>query len=288
MQFNKLGGNFWTRLVPQVGHQNEAVKHAVVALGAAYQRMQLLSQHTLSSSSAESLVLKDLESFMIKQYNKAIHHLQQHISSASLENIEIILLCCLIFVCLEIAQGNQRQTIIHVSWGLQIIDTLLPVDLLRYSASSEDDPKSASLDRAARVCGYNSARVSQREWNYLLDRFCHLEFGAMVADSRVRPSMSLRFSEMGVVDERGLRGFKSAAEVHNAHIHWYIRVFGRMSQKISHMDDVGWWDDPEQIKMHEELLSWGRRLEQRFEEFLDGPYAPKPSQWAAYHSVSYS
>lgn len=286
LRVSKLSSDFWSRLLPQVGHQNGAVKHALVALGAAYQRKKIQSQGT-PASSVDSPFVEELESFMIRQYNKAIHHLQQHISSTSLENIEIILLCCLIFVCLETARGNREQSQIHVTRGIRIIEALIPADLLLYSASSESNPNIVRLDRAARVCGYNPSRVSQREWHYLVERFCDFEFASMIVDDGgTRPSISHRFCEMGIVDERGLQGFRSADEVHNAYIHWYLRAFDRASYTASHKGDAVWWADPEQKRLHDELLSWLHRLELRFEEFMKSPYAPTPEQWAAYFSVS--
>lgn len=41
MHASSLGSSFWRRLVPQIGHSDPAVRHALIALGAAYESMQL-------------------------------------------------------------------------------------------------------------------------------------------------------------------------------------------------------------------------------------------------------
>ncbi|KAI0135307.1 hypothetical protein F4814DRAFT_444127 [Daldinia grandis] len=157
---SSLGASFWRRLVPQVGHSDPAVRHALIALGAAYESMQLqqgrhqpeqsyqmaktkqpaprmsdrsgspTEQSYVSTLSPEDAYqcADQLELFMIQQYNLSIYHLQRHVQpGSSSESVETTLICCLIFVCIETSRGNEAAALAHVANGLQIIKAL-PLD----------------------------------------------------------------------------------------------------------------------------------------------------------------
>lgn len=258
MHASSLGAGFWRRLVPLVGQSDAAVRHALIALGAAHQSAQLQQEQvqvqaqtqgrqmagrtgtdtsmgmgmgmgtaTLAprtaaienvavagrespeitstpqqrhhhphhshphqhqqqsssyistpppedSSSNSSACVDQLELFMIQQYNLSIYHLQQHVQPGSpSSSVEITLICCLVFVCIETSRGNEAAALAHVANGLQIIRALPPdLELVHFPLES-----SGSRIRSG---GGNSAngvspRISRSDWRQLLDFFLALE-----------------------------------------------------------------------------------------------------------------
>ncbi|KAI1659968.1 hypothetical protein F4813DRAFT_352589 [Daldinia decipiens] len=211
---SSLGASFWRRLVPQVGHSDPAVRHALIALGAAHESMQLQrgqSYQTMktkhpaprissrSGSPAERSrastpppedtyqCADQLELFMIQQYNLSIYHLQRHVQPGSPpESVETTLICCLIFVCIETSRGNEAAALAHVANGLQIIKALPPdSEFASPSSSSTSRPNNGS--RTSSNQGYSDGgagggtasglppRISRSDWRQLLDFFLTLE-----------------------------------------------------------------------------------------------------------------
>ncbi|KAI1384916.1 uncharacterized protein F4822DRAFT_416684 [Hypoxylon trugodes] len=213
MHASSLGPGFWRRLVPQVGQSDPAVRHALIALGAAYQSAQLrqeqeerMRQLTVATTSTattrsgkspglggpprggtpDSYIstpppeddenqrhyqrLDQLELFMIQQYNLSIYHLQQHVRPGSPpSSVEVTLICCLVFVCVETSRGDEAAALAHVANGLQIIHALPPdfepaeVPATVQSSSSMPSATSGSPPRMLRA-----------DWRRLLDFFLGL------------------------------------------------------------------------------------------------------------------
>ncbi|KAK4191986.1 transcriptional regulatory protein moc3 [Podospora australis] len=112
---------FWNRVAPSTSYQDEAVKHAVVALGGAYMLFQYPDQQVIDGFTRDSLEL-----FVIQQYNKSIEKLQRHVGSSSQESIRITLLCCLTFISLETLRTNHSVAVTHLINGLRILNSLPP------------------------------------------------------------------------------------------------------------------------------------------------------------------
>ncbi|KAI1143215.1 hypothetical protein F5Y05DRAFT_408669 [Hypoxylon sp. FL0543] len=224
MHASSLGAGFWRRLVPQVGQSDPAVRHALIALGAAYESAQLQQDHQTarpgtshdprlggSNSSrcgspaapipqpqpphqpyistpppddnSNAQCIDQLELFMIQQYNMSIYHLQKHVQPTSPpESVEITLICCLVFVCIETSRGNEGAALAHVANGLQIIKALPPESEFAYSSGSgEDSTKTSSSKHSSSITTANgpSPRISRSDWQQLLDFFLALEPSAM-------------------------------------------------------------------------------------------------------------
>jgi hypothetical protein len=110
---------FWRRLNPLTGCQDEAVKHAVVALAAAYQLFQHPNEPVIDGFNRG-----DLEVFTIQQYNRSIERLQSHAGSSASESIRLTLVCCLAFISLETLRGNHEVAVTHLTNGLRILQSL--------------------------------------------------------------------------------------------------------------------------------------------------------------------
>lgn len=126
---------FFSRVCTQISHQEVAVKHAMVALGSAY---QLLHQKYPAKSSS---ILEDLELFTTGQYNKALSRLQRLVSAGESGNHHVLLLliCSISFTCLEALRANRIVSGIRLVNGLNIIGTLPPQTL-----SFLNDPSAAT------------------------------------------------------------------------------------------------------------------------------------------------
>ncbi|KAK3292224.1 uncharacterized protein B0H64DRAFT_445176 [Chaetomium fimeti] len=110
---------FWRRLNPSTGCQDDAVKHAVVALAAAYQLFQHPDEPVI-----DGFARGDLEVFTIQQYSRSIERLQNHAGSSSPESLRLTLVCCLAFISLETLRGNHEVAVTHLTNGLRILQSL--------------------------------------------------------------------------------------------------------------------------------------------------------------------
>ncbi|KAH6631581.1 hypothetical protein F5144DRAFT_592563 [Chaetomium tenue] len=110
---------FWRRLSPSTGCQDDAVKHAVIALAAAYQLFQYPDEPVI-----DGFARGDLEVFTIQQYSRSIERLQNHAGSSSPESLRLTLVCCLAFISLETLRGNHEVAVTHLTNGLRILQSL--------------------------------------------------------------------------------------------------------------------------------------------------------------------
>ncbi|KAI1461585.1 hypothetical protein F4805DRAFT_453471 [Annulohypoxylon moriforme] len=220
MHASSLGAGFWRRLVPLVGQSDPAVRHALIALGAAHESAQLQQERarthpmTATSSSTTTITrskspeqqqqrqryqqqqqkssyistpppednsacIDQLELFMIQQYNLSIYHLQQHVQPGSPpESVEITLICCLVFVCIETSRGNEAAALAHVANGLQIIKALPPdSELVHFPPDSRGDRNrfGGGGSSSSTSTSGSSPRISRSDWRQLLDFFLALE-----------------------------------------------------------------------------------------------------------------
>jgi hypothetical protein len=58
--------------------------------------------------------------FALQQYNRAILSLKQRLSEGQ-ESIEVALMCCVLFICLECLRGNREWVLSHLQNGLNIL-----------------------------------------------------------------------------------------------------------------------------------------------------------------------
>ncbi|RAK99586.1 Zn(II)2Cys6 transcription factor [Aspergillus ibericus CBS 121593] len=107
-----FNSDVWQRLVLQMSQADPAVGHAVVALSAMHQDTQL--QHiTLHHS--------PLRRFALEQYNRAISMLHTRLPSNDPQLRGVVLMCCFVFVTLELLQGDYPAAMAHLQNGLNIL-----------------------------------------------------------------------------------------------------------------------------------------------------------------------
>ncbi|KAI0106539.1 hypothetical protein F4776DRAFT_435516 [Hypoxylon sp. NC0597] len=108
---------FWDLLVFQAASSEPAVLHAVLALGSAHRRESLpIRAVAMEDAPAEQ------EQFTLRNYSKAITHLQPHFSAKSNASIRVALIACLMFVMTEFLRGHYKSGITHLQNGLKVLD----------------------------------------------------------------------------------------------------------------------------------------------------------------------
>ncbi|KAI1503057.1 hypothetical protein F5X99DRAFT_407392 [Biscogniauxia marginata] len=278
-------GSFWKRLVPQMGHSDPAVRHALIALGSSWQTMKLRARPNNQLLDPKHMLIdscctQQLELVTFQQYNKAIYHLRRHVAAPwSPRSVEMTLICCIIFICLETTQGNQAAVAAHIANGLQIIKTL-PQELVHYTQAVGDE--AVKYDAKTNKHGYNSDRVSRSEWRQLLDFFTQLEFGSLtyglsksLADPQ--PSLSLRIQSCSApFDDMHPPGggITSLDEANRIQVHLMLQTYTQILETAPYKGDAVWWSNPVQKRRHQHLLSQVRRVLRLLNEFAAGPHGP--------------
>ena len=109
---------FWTSAVTGLHQENAYIRNAIVALGAAHWAFITGSQHNARN-----------QLFVLDQYNQAISGLNKSMTRQH-ANLQPILTCCLLFVCLETLRGNQSVALQHLEAASRLfLDHLRPGQL---------------------------------------------------------------------------------------------------------------------------------------------------------------
>lgn len=106
---------FWSRIVLQMAHSEPAVRHALIALGYLYETETGSMKHARSK-----LVADEERGVLLVHYNKSIHCLVSSMAR-SVQNTEVALVTCVLFVCIEFMRGNYHTAFTHMTNGLKII-----------------------------------------------------------------------------------------------------------------------------------------------------------------------
>ncbi|KAI1847850.1 hypothetical protein JX265_013916 [Neoarthrinium moseri] len=100
---------FWTHLVIQFSNFEPSVRHSVVAISSLYE-----DYHCRARTVAQ---LRNND-FALRHYNAAIENLRK------LNNEPLILLVCVLFVCIELLQGNRDAAMQHIRHGIIILERI--------------------------------------------------------------------------------------------------------------------------------------------------------------------
>ncbi|KAK4106402.1 hypothetical protein N658DRAFT_17991 [Parathielavia hyrcaniae] len=112
----ELDGAFWRVLVLQICQSEPAVRHAVLAVG-------ILHEGMVQAGTAPYVQAEDRNSFALHQYNRAIACLLDQMRTANARPL-VPLLTCVLFVCIELMQSKDRESLLHLEQGRQILNQL--------------------------------------------------------------------------------------------------------------------------------------------------------------------
>lgn len=107
-----MNSRFWDRIVLQVCHAEPAVKHAVLALS---------SLHQLSEAREDTNDALQHQRYADQHYQQALSAAQSLLRSSTPEDIDRILIACLVFTCYENVRGNYPAGQVHTGSGRAIM-----------------------------------------------------------------------------------------------------------------------------------------------------------------------
>lgn len=146
-----MESRFWDRILLQICHIEPAVKHAVLALS---------SLHQLSEARNDSDLALRHQRYADQNYQRALNAAQSLLHSSTPEDIDRVLIACLIFTCYENIRGNYLASQMHTSSGRAIMaqhrDRLRR--LSRRNDLNEIQALFARLDIAAMAFSISNAR----------------------------------------------------------------------------------------------------------------------------------
>jgi hypothetical protein len=109
---------FWTHTVISASHNEPAILHAMLALSGAH-RGYVESQSGIDGRAPTDFVMPALA-----HYGKAVHQLQNRMTISSFENLQVVLITCVILLAFDIIHGRFREGSVHLSHGQQILRVL--------------------------------------------------------------------------------------------------------------------------------------------------------------------
>ncbi|KAL2127921.1 hypothetical protein VTI74DRAFT_9984 [Chaetomium olivicolor] len=112
-----LDSAFWSVLVLQICQSEPAVRHAVLAVSSLHESM-VQAAMVPSYRSA-----KDGSSFALYQYNRAIACLLDQMRTVDARPL-VPLLTCVLFVCIELMQSKDKESLLHLEQGRQILSAV--------------------------------------------------------------------------------------------------------------------------------------------------------------------
>jgi hypothetical protein len=116
-----LGDEFWKITVLQASQSSPVVKHALVALGLIGDRLRV--EDVLSSSSNNGLAVSHQFTAQT-EYQKALSYLKVQLNFDDLDSIETALIAGIILICFSYLQGDDEGALVHLRYGLNLVDTL--------------------------------------------------------------------------------------------------------------------------------------------------------------------
>ncbi|KAI1073760.1 hypothetical protein F5B20DRAFT_565982 [Whalleya microplaca] len=267
---------FWAHVVPRVGATSAAVRHAAIALGAAWEGMQLRKRafrhHNYHQYYRDDYAAQ-MEAFTLQQYNRAIAHLRNKgEDEGEGGRVEVTLLCCLLFICLETSRGDSAATLSHVASGLRIV-AALPTDVLRFSSGT-----------SVYTRGSGPCRLERSDWRHLLDLFLGLEFATAphwASHQSLSPNVAMGAHALGRLIDATMPAawststspstsaspstytreeITSLEAAHRTQQEWCAHALRRIWETLPHKGDTAFWAQASQQRQQAILVARGRRV----------------------------
>ena len=118
-----LDGAFWRVLVLQICQSEPAVRHAVLAVSSLHEGMVQATRTTTATMTTPYAHAEDRNAFALYQYNRAIACLLDQMRTADARPL-VPLLTCVLFVCIELMQSKDRESLLHLQQGRQLLNQL--------------------------------------------------------------------------------------------------------------------------------------------------------------------
>lgn len=102
-----FSSELWSKLLPRLCHQEDAIRHAIVAIGALHETVD----HAVDTNTE----------YAMRQYGKAIGEILALDVSKSDAAADTALIACVLFTAFESLQGHYKSAMTHSSAGLKIL-----------------------------------------------------------------------------------------------------------------------------------------------------------------------
>ncbi|KAK3645410.1 hypothetical protein LTR56_009137 [Elasticomyces elasticus] len=103
---------FWDRVVLQLAHREPSIKHAVLALSALHQCLDLCDDDPAKAAHLN---------FAERQHLKALEATKTLVASTTEEDIDRVLAACVVFICYEGIRGDYAASSTHIDSGRAIV-----------------------------------------------------------------------------------------------------------------------------------------------------------------------
>lgn len=107
---------FWEQLILQISVAEPAIRHGIVALGSLHEARSDINETDIEHNLPDAAL-----HFSLQQYNKSIAYLNNHMSVESGQSVEVVLMCCMLFISFESLQGNHDSSRRHLVSGAKIL-----------------------------------------------------------------------------------------------------------------------------------------------------------------------
>jgi hypothetical protein len=229
----EFNSHFWSKLVLQLSHSEPSVRHAVSAISAIYQDVELSVKdpagHMGSSPGAQ------------KAWNCAIRSLSERIESKPNSNL-VPLVCSLLFTCIEFFRGNVESSLLHVQSGFNILTSVRTDGASISSPDTEVEPE--------------DLRAIEE---HLVPMFSRLNLHCSVA-GRLTPPMHNSKAGEGFPHEDLLDARNQLFEVSDACMRFILSVQPRVEAFELDIEDF-----VEQVKLQTRLDGWRNQLKELIE-----------------------
>lgn len=113
-------GGIWGNLVLQAAHSSPAVRHAVISLASSHEKYK--AGPTPIPWNLPTLPKGYI--YAAQEYGKAVRHLRKHLSEDSQQNHTTALICGVLFICIEVLQGNGIGALQHLDGCIRMLNEI--------------------------------------------------------------------------------------------------------------------------------------------------------------------
>ncbi|KAG0647585.1 Aspercryptin biosynthesis cluster-specific transcription regulator [Hyphodiscus hymeniophilus] len=221
-----LPSEFWDTLLLQASHTDPAILHAVIALGSLH---EIYEEHT--SRCLEDGEALDRRRFALQQSNKAISHLGTQLALAPPSG-EVILICCLLFICLETFQGDYSAALTHLDSGLRILGSLMHQD--RHPALASDLPTYHDRGFVENTLAPLFTQLDLQASTYLNTRT--VNYKLIAKDLDAAPPIPEQFTSL-----------TEAQECLNSQLHYMLHYENEAWQRLAEAKDGSDYETPDEL-----------------------------------------
>ncbi|GKU09174.1 unnamed protein product [Fusarium langsethiae] len=155
--------SFWQDYALPLSQDSKPVKAAVGALGGAHKAFKLQTQTDLLTQS----LAQSYEVASIQQYNKAIRIMQEYMNLPE-RNVQVVLTCCLIFICTESLYGRHANVARHLEAAFSLLNTH---HMSNHGFGDEGQGDRSDLDKFMENIGPSLCGLASDLFFYMGDRY---------------------------------------------------------------------------------------------------------------------